>query len=260
MRRGIVAGNWKMHGSMQFVTDYVQALAQLRVADGDQTSTRNTTTIVFPPLAYLGQLCTQLADCGLDQDIETGAQDLHTEVQGAFTGETSGEMIRDLGAKWVLVGHSERRQQAAVTDEQVAEKFAAALRADLKPILCVGETLEQREAGDAQVVVARQLAAVVGSVGSAAFSNAAIAYEPVWAIGTGATATPEIAQSMHSFLRQELLAIAPQLAQETPILYGGSVKASNAAALFCEQDIDGGLVGGASLDAAEFAQIAGFMS
>jgi triosephosphate isomerase len=250
MNRGIVAGNWKMHGSKQFVADYVDAL------DGN-VEELGSPLILFPPLGYLSLLAERLDVRGLRPAIELGAQNLHPASEGAFTGETSGEMIRDLGALWVLVGHSERREYAAESNRDVADKVAAALRAGLRPMLCVGETESERDAGRAAEVVIEQLGAVIDACSVADLATGAVAYEPVWAIGTGRTATPDLAQEMHALIRRELAERGTSdLADRIPLLYGGSVKAANAGELFAEQDIDGGLVGGASLQAVELVTIA----
>lgn len=246
MSRGIAAGNWKMHGSRQFVADYVEAL------DG-QVQSLGCRLVLFPPVGYLPVLAEALQGRGLHAYVELGAQNLHAEPQGAFTGEMSGEMLVDLGASWVLVGHSERRQYAGETDEMVAAKTAAAIRAGLLPMLCVGETETERDRGDAEAVVGRQLQQVLDRCAAEALG--AVAYEPVWAIGTGRTATPAIAEQMHGAIRS-VLARYSALAADVPIVYGGSVKGDNAQALFVERNIDGGLVGGASLKAGEILTIA----
>ncbi len=248
MRKAIVAGNWKMHGSKAFVADYASALivALQEIAIPDAVA-----VVVFPPLAYLSELAAASAQA----DWTLGAQNLHPEVSGAYTGEVAAEMIRDLGASWVLAGHSERREYAAESAELVAQKYAAALRAGLTPIVCVGETEAQRDAGQAEDVVRAQLAPVFDLVGADGMLAGAVAYEPVWAIGTGKTATAQVAQTMHEVIRGELANLAAEVAQTVPVAYGGSVKAANAAELFAQPDIDGALVGGASLDAAEFAAI-----
>jgi triosephosphate isomerase len=251
MNRGIVAGNWKMHGSKQLIRDYVRAL-ESAIADRPLTAG----FILFPPVGYLQFVAAQLDERGLSSVVSLGAQNLHCEPDGAFTGEMAGEMLSDIGARWVLVGHSERRQFAFETNEQVADKFAAALRSGLSPMLCVGETEAEREAGSAEDIVSAQLQSVVSRCGADALEQAAIAYEPIWAIGTGKTATPQTAQEMHGFIRAELARQSAELAENVPLLYGGSVKSDNAAALFDEVDIDGGLVGGASLQAEELVTIA----
>ncbi len=247
MKRGIAAGNWKMHGSRRFVTDFVRSLSEH--LQGYEPSGR---VLLFPSFGHLPVLLDALTNAGLDGAVGLGGQTLHAEAQGAFTGEVSGEMLADLGAEWVLIGHSERRQYAAETDAQIAAKVAGAIRAGLKPMLCVGETEAERVAGQAREVVLRQLAAVLAEH---ADGLGAVAYEPVWAIGTGRTATPELAQEMHGVIRAALAERSAELAEKVPLLYGGSVKSDNARTLFAERDIDGGLVGGASLKAEEFAEI-----
>jgi triosephosphate isomerase len=206
---------------------------------------------VFPPFVYLQDAARQLKDNG----VALGAQSVCAEPIGAFTGEVSGAMLRDVGCTYVIVGHSERRQLYGENDALVARKFVAAQAAGLVPVLCVGETLEEREQGATTAVVARQLDAVLAVTGVAALRAAVVAYEPVWAIGTGRTATPEQAQEVHAMIRARIAVADAKIAAEVRILYGGSVKASNARELFAMPDIDGGLVGGASLKADEFAQI-----
>lgn len=245
MRKKLVAGNWKMHGSRTMAAALVDELAAAKPASIDVN--------VFPPFPYLAELAAQHRDSG----IGFGAQDLSEhEGQGAFTGEVSGAMLADVGARWVLVGHSERRQYHHEDNELVARKFAAARAAGLTPILCVGETLQQREADATESVIAAQLQAVLRSSGIASFDTAVIAYEPVWAIGTGRTASPEQAQAIHAFIRGEVAARDAKIAGSLPILYGGSCKPDNAAALLAQPDVDGGLIGGASLVAADFLAIA----
>ena len=207
--------------------------------------------LVLPPTAYLAQVTQRVRG----SRIQVGAQNIHPDPAGAYTGETAAEMVADLGATYCLVGHSERRQLFGETDALCARKFAAARRAGLTPILCVGETESQRTEGEAVAVVVAQLNAVLEAVGSAMLEGALIAYEPVWAIGTGRTATPEDAQTMHAAIRQRLQSADRGLALATPILYGGSIKPDNAAALFAQRDVDGGLVGGASLQAKQFLEI-----
>jgi triosephosphate isomerase len=207
--------------------------------------------VVCPPFVYLQETARRLKDNG----IGLGAQSLCAEPAGAFTGEVSGTMLRDVGCSYVIVGHSERRQLYGENDALVARKFVAAQTAGLMPILCVGETLEERERGSTTEVVARQLDAVLAVTGVGALSSAVIAYEPIWAIGTGRTATPDQAQEVHAMIRTRIAAVDARIASGVRILYGGSVKASNARELFAMSDIDGGLVGGASLKAEEFAQI-----
>lgn len=245
MRQKIVAGNWKLNGSRAFARELMDALvAAPRVAGVD--------VVVLPPVPYLGELATRYADSGL----AFGAQDLGVNGQGAYTGEVSGAMLRDVGARYVLVGHSERRQYHDESPQDVAEKFVAARKAGLVPVLCVGETLNQREAGHTEYALEKQLGPVVELAGIAAFEGAVLAYEPVWAIGTGRTASKEQAQEVHAFLRGELAAHDARIAGSLPILYGGSVKPANAAELFAQPDVDGGLIGGASLVAQDFLAIA----
>lgn len=243
MRRKLVAGNWKMQGRQAANAALVQALV------GRAAEWAGVDMWLAPPAPYLLQVAGLLAA----SPLVLAAQNVSHEDDGACTGEVSAGMLADCGCHAVLVGHSERRTRYAETDAVVAEKFVRALAAGLTPVLCVGETLAEREAGLTEAVVARQLAAVLARAGVPALSAAVLAYEPVWAIGTGHSATPEQAQAVHAFLRAQL---APNVAAGMRILYGGSVKAANAAALFAMPDIDGALVGGASLDADEFVAIA----
>jgi triosephosphate isomerase len=244
MRKKFVAGNWKMHGSHSMTTALVSDIVAAKPDSID--------VAVFPPFPYLAELARQHASSGLG----VGAQDVSEhEGQGAYTGEVSAAMLADIGAQWVLVGHSERRQYHAESNELVARKFAAARAGGLTPILCVGETLEQREAGETEAVIARQLQAVLAINGIASFDTGVIAYEPVWAIGTGRTASPEQAQQVHAFIRSQLEKEDVMIARLTRLLYGGSVKAANAAELFAQADVDGGLIGGASLTASDFLGI-----
>ncbi len=245
MRRPIVAGNWKMHGSRAENTALIDALLASWPARVEVQA------LVCPPFVYLGEIARQLREGG----IAVGAQDVCAEPQGAFTGEISAAMLRDVGCSHVIVGHSERRALYGDTDSLVARKFAAAQRFQLVPILCVGEQLAERDAGATHAVVARQLDAVLDVTGVAALAMAVIAYEPVWAIGTGRTATPEQAQDVHTFIRRRVAVRDAKIADSVRILYGGSVKASNARELFAMPDVDGGLVGGASLKADEFVDI-----
>ena len=247
MRKILVAGNWKMHGSKTMVRSLLEGLLAGSSAEG------KADLAVFPPFPYLSLTESILAD----SHITWGGQTLNPNAQGAHTGETSGNMLVDMGCRYVLAGHSERRAIYGESDEDVAVRFQAALDAGLVPVLCVGETLEEREANQTEAVVARQLDAVIKSAGIDAFSRAVIAYEPVWAIGTGLTATPQQAQSVHAFIRDKISALNVIIADQLRILYGGSVKGSNAAELFAQSDIDGGLVGGASLTAEDFLAIYG---
>jgi triosephosphate isomerase len=245
MRKPLVAGNWKMHGSRadnaSLVRDLLDALRPEGSAD----------VLLCPPYVYLWETGRLIKD----SDVTLGAQNLGAETQGAFTGEVSAAMLRDVGCRYVLVGHSERRQIFGETDALVARKFVAAQSHRLVPVLCVGETLDERESGRTQEVVSRQIDAVLAVSGIAAFGSAVVAYEPVWAIGTGRNASPEQAQEVHGMIRRNLGTLDATIGSSARILYGGSVKASNARDLFSMPDIDGGLVGGASLKADEFARI-----
>jgi len=245
MRKILVAGNWKMNGSNAMA----KALAS-NVANGFNPDS-SVEMAVFPPFPYLNTV----ADAVSGSALQFGAQDLNENSAGAHTGEISAEMLVNLHCQMVLVGHSERRASYGDSDSRVADKFAAALAAGLVPILCVGESLAEREAGQTEAVIARQLDAVLAKTGIAGFSNAVLAYEPVWAIGTGKTASPEQAQEIHAFIRDKLTALDGIIADQLKILYGGSVKGSNAAELFAQTDIDGGLIGGASLTAEDFLAI-----
>lgn len=234
-----------MHGSRAMISELIGGIAA-----GYQN--RDTVDVaVFPPFPYLSMV-QQLAH---GTDIAWGAQTLNPAKQGAHTGEVDASMLLDFGCRYVLVGHSERRSLYGENDSDVADRFAAALQSGLQPVLCVGETLEERESGETEVVVARQLDSVLDAVGIGGFRTALVAYEPVWAIGTGKTATPEQAQSVHAFIRDKLATQNDTIAGQLRILYGGSVKGSNAADLFAREDIDGGLVGGASLTAESFLSI-----
>ena len=237
-----IFGNWKMNGSLASNAALLDVLKQgLGRADCE--------IAVCAPAPYLAQLQSLLSGSA----IAIGAQDVSAQASGAFTGEVSGAMLREFGVRYVLVGHSERRQYHAESDEMVARKAQAALASGITPVVCVGETLAQREAGETEAVVRRQLSAVVQRNGHC-LSEIVLAYEPVWAIGTGLTATPAQAQAVHAVLRAQLLA-ATTAAARIPILYGGSMNAANAAELLAQADIDGGLVGGASLKAADFLAI-----
>ena len=245
MRIKLVAGNWKMNGNLASNQALLEALipALARVA--------GVKCAICAPYPYLPQLQQMLGGSG----VTWGAQNVSQFDAGAYTGEVSAAMLVDFGCRYVIVGHSERRTLFGDTNDVVAQKFAAALKAGLTPILCVGETLAEREAGKTEATVAAQLAAVLDRSAAQAFGHAVIAYEPVWAIGTGKTATPAEAQAVHAHVRAQLAAADARVAESVPVLYGGSVKAANAAELFTMPDIDGGLIGGASLDAAEFATI-----
>jgi triosephosphate isomerase len=245
MRRPFVAGNWKMHGSRgenaQLLDGLLQSLPAQASAD----------IAVCPPFVYLWEIARLLKS----SVVSLGAQSVCAEPLGAFTGEVSASMLRDVGCTYVIVGHSERRAIYREDDALVARKFLAAQSHSLVPILCVGETLDERERGQTTSVVTRQLAAVLDVAGVAALANAVIAYEPVWAIGTGKTATPEQAQEVHAHIRADVARRDAKIAAQVRILYGGSVKAANAREIFAMPDVDGGLIGGASLKADEFLKI-----
>ncbi|HAU14552.1 MAG: triose-phosphate isomerase [Pseudomonadales bacterium] len=244
MRTPVVAGNWKMNGSKSTVTALLQGLKQ-------GLNPGRASVVVCAPFPFLGLVADELSGSA----IQWGAQNASQYPAGAYTGEVSVGMLQEFGCSHVILGHSERRALFSEQNEQIAAKFMAVIDAGLTPILCVGETLEQREAGTTAQVVEEQLMAVVDAAGVIAFSKAILAYEPVWAIGTGRTASPQQAQEVHETLRKRLAAVDGAVADKLPILYGGSVKAANAAELFACPDIDGGLIGGASLDAEAFLAI-----
>ncbi|MBC7984721.1 MAG: triose-phosphate isomerase [Candidatus Obscuribacterales bacterium] len=246
-RRPLVAGNWKMHGSRAENSALLDALMHGQAADA------SAEMVVCPPSVYLADAARQLKSTS----IVLGAQSVCAEPVGAFTGEVSASMLKDVGCRYVIVGHSERRAIFKEDDALVARKFVAVQSQGLTPILCVGETLEEREHERTFAVIARQLNAVLDVTGISAFAKAVIAYEPVWAIGTGKNATSEQAQEVHAFIRAELAKRDATIAAAVRILYGGSVKAANARELFAMADVDGGLVGGASLKADEFLKICG---
>ncbi len=246
MRRPVVVGNWKMHGSRADNARLIEALVAQYPADPVADC------VVCPPFVYIQEVGRMLRDA----PIGLGAQDVCAEGLGAFTGEVSAAMLRDVGCSHVIVGHSERRLLYRESDQLVARKFAAACHSKaLIPILCVGEQLAERDAGRTHEVVARQLDVVLELCGAESLEQGLVAYEPVWAIGTGRNATPEQAQSVHAFIRERIAARDAKIAAATRILYGGSVKAGNAPELFAMPDVDGGLIGGASLKADEFLSI-----
>jgi triosephosphate isomerase len=245
MRRPIVAGNWKMHGSR---TENARLIEELLAGAPTQPK---ATCVVCPPFVYLQEAARLLRDSALS----LGAQDVSADTHGAFTGEVSAAMLKDVGCEYVIVGHSERRLLYRESDQLIARKFGAALAKGLIPILCVGEQLADREAGRMREVVSRQLDVVLELSGAGALEHAVVAYEPVWAIGTGRNASPEQAEEAHAFIRARVGARDARIAAATRILYGGSVKAGNAAELFAMPDVDGGLIGGASLKADEFLTI-----
>ena len=245
MRRPMVAGNWKMHGTRASNKALVDEL-QRRMSEG-----WGIDVAVFPPYPYLTEVMRQVEG----DAIAVGAQNVCAEAPGAFTGEVSAAMLSDIGCSHVIVGHSERRRLYGEDDAVVARKFAAVLAAGMTPVLCVGETLDERDAGQTDVVVSRQLDAVLRMSGVGSLAKAILAYEPVWAIGTGRNATAAQAQAVHALLRSRIAAQDANIAGQLRILYGGSVKAANAAELFANADVDGGLIGGASLNADEFGRI-----
>ncbi|HED18735.1 MAG TPA: triose-phosphate isomerase [Gammaproteobacteria bacterium] len=245
MRQTLVAGNWKLNGSLDSIKQLVAGITAGAGGTGD------TQIAVCPPFVYIPLVSNLLAG----SKVAIGSQDIADQEAGAFTGEISGAMLNDFSCTYAIVGHSERRALYAEDDELVARKFAAARKAGLTPILCVGETLEEREQGITEDVVARQLDAVIKLESIAAIGEAVVAYEPVWAIGTGKTASPQQAQDVHAFIRGKLAGLDQAVADKVQILYGGSVKGSNAKELFSMQDIDGGLIGGASLAADDFLAI-----
>ncbi len=244
MRKPVVAGNWKMNGSAESVEVLLTAICAELVTPGPEV-------IVLAPFPYLDKVSSKLQGSA----IRWGAQNLSQFEEGAYTGEVSASMLADFGCAYVIVGHSERRGLFGDTDELVAEKFCAAQQGGLIPILCVGETQVEREQGRTLEVVKKQLMAVVDKAGIGALTGSILAYEPVWAIGTGLTATPDQAQEVHQALRQHLVGLDAEIAANLRILYGGSVKAVSAGELFQCADIDGGLIGGASLDPVEFVAI-----
>ncbi len=245
MRNLIVAGNWKMNGSLAALEEWVAGVRAGLVAD------KAVEAVLFPPFVYLPRL----AELAQGSGLQYGAQNVSEHAGGAYTGEVSTAMLREFGCGQVIVGHSERRELYGETSEQVAQKTRAAVDAGLQAVLCVGETLAQREADQTEAVVFEQLDAVLDLLDDAQLQRVTIAYEPVWAIGTGKTATPEQAQAVHQAIRGRLAGRSAALAERTAILYGGSVKPGNAAELFSQPDIDGGLIGGASLKAEDFLGI-----
>ena len=245
MRQPIIAGNWKMNGSRESIK---ALLAGIKAGMGDVKSAQ---VAVCAPSIYIADVAELLKG----SNIAFGGQNVSTEEKGAFTGETSTSMLLDFACKYVLVGHSERRSLYGETDAIVAAKFAVARKAGLTPILCIGELLEERENGSTEAVVARQLDAVIDIEGIDAIADCVIAYEPVWAIGTGKTASPQQAQDVHAFIRSKLAEKSAEVAEKVQIQYGGSMNAGNAAELLSQPDIDGGLIGGASLVADDFLAI-----
>ncbi|MCV6638362.1 triose-phosphate isomerase [Candidatus Albibeggiatoa sp. nov. NOAA] len=245
MRQPLIAGNWKMNGSKASIESLLEGIKQ------GMDSVQQAEVAVCAPFVYLQQVSESLKDT----KIAYGAQNVSEQDNGAYTGEVSTTMLNDFACQYVIVGHSERRTLYGETDELVATKSAKAQADGLTPIICIGELLEEREAGNTEAVVARQLDAVINANGVASLENAVIAYEPVWAIGTGKTATPEQAQAVHAFIRGRIAEQDAAIADKVRILYGGSMKPANAEELVAQQDIDGGLIGGASLKAEDFLAI-----
>jgi len=245
MRQPLVAGNWKLNGNRQSITGLLEGIL------GGIKDVQKAEVAVCAPFVYIPQV----ADMLKNSSIQYGAQNVSEYDSGAYTGEVAAPMLKEFDCKYAIVGHSERRSIFGESDQQVAEKYLAAQKSSIIPILCVGELLEERESGKTEEVVARQLDAVVDAAGVESFKDAVIAYEPVWAIGTGKTASPEQAQEVHAFIRNRLASLSPEVAESVQILYGGSVKPDNAKTLFAQDDIDGGLIGGASLEADGFLSI-----
>ncbi|WP_106475822.1 triose-phosphate isomerase [Phytohalomonas tamaricis] len=244
MRTPIIAGNWKMNGSLALLEDFGHAFSEAALPESIEV-------VILPPFPYLAN-----ADEAFEASlVQLGAQTVNPEEQGAFTGEVSASMLKEFGVRFVLVGHSERRTLFREDDSAVLARARAALNSGLTPILCVGETLEEREAGRTESIVLGQIDAVLGELDSQQRRELVIAYEPVWAIGTGRTATPEQAQQVHAAIRQHLHAYEHELGNGVRLLYGGSMKADNAAQLLAQPDIDGGLIGGASLKTDDFLAI-----
>jgi len=245
MRQPLIAGNWKMNGSRQSVGDLLSGLR------AGESVVKTAEIAVCPPAVFIPSVEAALRGTS----IAWGGQDVSVQESGAYTGEIAGPMLKDFGCKYVIIGHSERRTYHNESDRLIAEKFSAARQAGLIPILCIGETLEEREQGVTEDVVARQLKAVIDYCGVSILGEGVIAYEPVWAIGTGKTASPEQAQDVHGFIRSQIAVLDQGVAEGIQILYGGSMKPSNAAELLAKPDIDGGLIGGASLNADDFLGI-----
>ena len=244
MRTSLIAGNWKMNGNLQSAIDLVEGI---KAGDAGKAL-----LAVCPPAVYLMKVGGMLAQ----SNVALGAQNVCDRESGAFTGEIAASMLKECGCSYAIVGHSERRALYGESDQLVAARFAMALQAGITPILCIGETLEEREGGVTETVVARQIDAVIEANGIEGIAQSVIAYEPVWAIGTGKVATPEQAQAVHAFIRSRLAQLNSSVAQRVQILYGGSMNPANAAELLSQSDIDGGLIGGAALKADDFLAIA----
>lgn len=244
IRRKLVAGNWKMNGSRASIKQLLNGIL-------DQNTESGCEIAVFPPVVFLPMVQEML----LSTRIGLGAQNIDSHVQGAFTGEVSASMVAEFGCTYVLIGHSERRAYYAETDDIVSEKFSACVASGLRPVLCVGETLEQRQKGLTEEIVKHQLQMVLDNCGIGTFAEAIIAYEPVWAIGTGMSASPRQAEEVHALIRDVMMQEDSGIGQQIRLLYGGSVSPESASKLFAEENIDGALVGGASLNAADFLKI-----
>lgn len=254
MRPKIVAGNWKMNGDQAFVQDY---MASFKECWGTKNLGQylGLTTILIPPAILMASVKESVKAFGVDGAVELAGQNVASFTSGAYTGETSALMLKDLGCHWSLVGHSERRALFGDKPTVIVEKIKQLLVQDIRPILCLGETLEEREQGKAEACVKSQLESVLNGFSVSELKGLVLAYEPVWAIGTGKTASPEDAQAMHKFIRSVVASKSADLAAMVPVLYGGSVNSANAESLFKQNDIDGALVGGASLKSEEFAEI-----
>jgi len=245
MRRTLIAGNWKMNGSLASVKELING-----IKDGLADVT-NADMVVCPPAVYIPAVSELIGDA----NIGLGSQNVCDQASGAFTGELAPSMLKDFNCQYAIIGHSERRSLYGESDELVAKRFAMAVESGLIPLFCIGETLEQRESGITEDVVSRQIDAVIDTQGVEAIAKCVIAYEPVWAIGTGKTASPEQAQAVHAYIRGKLAALNADVAEKVQILYGGSMNAGNAAELLSQNDIDGGLIGGASLKSSDFLAI-----
>ncbi|MDQ1362675.1 MAG: triosephosphate isomerase [Pseudomonadota bacterium] len=245
MRQPMIAGNWKMNGSTASVKELIAGIK------AGMASVSKAAVVVCPPAIYIPQVMADITG----SKIACGSQNIADQDKGAFTGEIAGSMLKDLGCQYAIIGHSERRSLYGESDELIAKRFAAARRAGIKPIFCIGETLAEREKGITNDICARQIDAVIALEGVAALADGVIAYEPVWAIGTGKTASPQQAQEVHAFIRGKIAKLDKAVAEKVQILYGGSMNAANATELLAQPDIDGGLIGGAALKAEDFLTI-----
>ena len=245
MRRTLIAGNWKMNGSLASIEELING-----IKDGLADVT-NADMAVCPPAVYISTVNNMIGDA----NIGLGSQNVCDQESGAFTGELAASMLKEFNCGYAIIGHSERRSIYGESDELIAKRFAMAVKSGITPLFCIGETLEERESGIMEDVVSRQIDAVIDTQGIDAIGQCVIAYEPVWAIGTGVTASPEQAQAAHAFIRAKLAALSTEVAEKVQILYGGSMNAGNAAELLSQPDIDGGLIGGAALKAADFLAI-----